>query len=698
MLTDVVELVATGTAFVPDEQVVAPDEAPKTPIVLEKGIGELPHGYMYAAAQGATRLQLTFYESALWVQEDVRALLLHELELVRGREHKYLLPLLGTLDTEWGVVAVRLHPERLSLRRFIERRIQRNKPVSADAAAAMGTQLCEAVSVLHPDAIHGYITPDTVYLGKDGRLLLGAAGEGRALPYASGFDRFRAAGLLTMAAPEILEDPPRYLEATDVYGIAATVVEVLSGRPLPMPGASLRSLGLPAPPEMLDVLEHAIAPDPRDRWPSVGEFSAYLSQWGRRKKALTPVSGAVALPTPDPYAPQPIGPQDSLVPPPPAFSSGAFGVEPPPQRPASLPDAPDFERLSLDATPPEDEGVPSARPLRGTPPPPPPPPPPAPPKRAAGRPPSPPPPPGRVPPKVEKSPGVASKDWSALDMATRRILDDDGPAESLTHGVGDDYRPRPAAPNPSGRDELEDLGLALERFDDAADRLSTIDGQSGLIGLTDLDGRGRSDDPPAHDRGGLQAYAAQASTQGYFGSLATDDDVASRPTEALGSSLVVEDDPGAVANRDRKARVWVLTRDGVDQAARSLEQLEALANRGELVSTDRVSEDGARRILAVDVPELRAIFERKANPGRARPTGPTGEDGPLRLDRDRVPGLGAAARGMNMPSAATPAPSRGPAASGRAGNSALGTVMWIVVALAVFAAATWILWQRTQGG
>ena len=44
------------------------------------------------------------------------------------------------------------------------------------AAFALVAHVCNALTALHPDVMHGYVTPDTTYVSKSGRVFLSGVG------------------------------------------------------------------------------------------------------------------------------------------------------------------------------------------------------------------------------------------------------------------------------------------------------------------------------------------------------------------------------------------------------------------------------------------------------------------------------------------------------------------------------------------
>jgi len=91
------------------------------------------------------------------------------------------------------------------------------------------------------------------------------------------FARLRAAGRLPGIAPEQLHGG-ELGPGTDVFGLAALFLELVTGRPLPEAGAPMQSVGLCGPPDLLLCLERATAPDPMARPPDAATFKAELAE------------------------------------------------------------------------------------------------------------------------------------------------------------------------------------------------------------------------------------------------------------------------------------------------------------------------------------------------------------------------------------------------------------------------------------
>jgi serine/threonine protein kinase len=168
-------------------------------------------------------------------------------------------------------------------------RLSESGPVPADEVVAMVTAIACALDEAHGAGIlHRDVKPSNVLLSQDGTPILadfGIAGLVTPEPDSSHFST--AVFSLAHVAPEILSEH-RYSVASDVYALASTTYQLLTGRP-PFPPRDPRigSLILDEPPPQLDVpglppqLEAAVlrglAKNPEYRPRSAGDFARSLT-------------------------------------------------------------------------------------------------------------------------------------------------------------------------------------------------------------------------------------------------------------------------------------------------------------------------------------------------------------------------------------------------------------------------------------
>ena len=225
-----------------------------------------------------------------------------------------------------------------------------------------------------------------------------------------------------------------------------------------------------------------------------------------------------------------------------------------------------------------------------------------------------------------------------------------------------------------------DLGLSLDALSDAAARLETIDGEAGLEGVARaVDAYGRADDEKSAELR-LEQLQREAMPDGnYFGTFAEGDDSKARP-EAGGSALIDVDGPSdSLVGRslDEDDPRFIVTRRGVDEGPYSLRDLRTMIRKREIHNTDRLSVRGEiGDMMAVDHPKLREVFQAMAR------------------KEDRM---------GTQPNVPTPSMAAGQvrdivSSSPKAARSGGGTLVWIIIAIVAFAAAGWVLWQRSGGG
>jgi len=269
-------------AIVDPEDLRIPGEQPGTPIVVLEDLGEVPHGHRFRARQGKSLLLLTVLVPDVTMQRELRDLLSYQIVQAGEVAHPNLLPTYGCVPLPLGedgletLFVVRPDPGCPTLRHWLHEVWQAGHVLDPLNAVAITVQICEALAALHNRFAHGYVTPDNVLMYPTGGMpqsLLTGTCEGALLPYTPGFDRFKQAGFLPQAGPELLESPHEPRVETDVLGAAALVLEILTGQPLEA-GMSLAHLNLP--PRLQKVLEVASRADPEDRPQDILMFSRRL--------------------------------------------------------------------------------------------------------------------------------------------------------------------------------------------------------------------------------------------------------------------------------------------------------------------------------------------------------------------------------------------------------------------------------------
>jgi serine/threonine-protein kinase len=212
-----------------------------------------------------------------------RRRLVREFRALRGLRHPNVV---GVRDLEIGTdeAAIVLDYVRgPSLRE----RLAADGRLPPDAAVRIASQVASALAAAHEAGIvHRDVSP--------GNILLDAGGNARLTDFGIADDAAdetavtatgTLVGTLRYVAPEQLRGEPA-TPASDLFGLAAVTYEMLAGRPVyeamtPVGLVEAQRRGAP-PIEHLDphldaAVRAGLAPDPRDRPPSVGAFASALS-------------------------------------------------------------------------------------------------------------------------------------------------------------------------------------------------------------------------------------------------------------------------------------------------------------------------------------------------------------------------------------------------------------------------------------
>lgn len=713
------EILVRGTPLDTDD-VLAPGARPGSPIIIERGLGECPHGFWYQARQEDVPLLVTVLDPILVAQPELRAGLARDIERGRNVSHRNLLPCYGLGTAGLRSFTAEAWPGGGTVREFARGRREHGHALDLEGAYTLVAHVCNGLVALHEQLVHGYVTADTVHVSEEGRVLLGAIGIGASLARTRGFSRFRFGGLLPNVAPEQVVSPPRMTMATDVFGVAALFLELITGQSLVEAGQPLRDLGFRGSDALVDCLERATDPDPGVRQPDVAELKAELAAALRAEgihtntrppgkldeglraavaKALAspaieadaeddwsdfdepgeavaapqaepelevadaplgdpgapppgypyppgvdPAAAPPGYPYPPPGYPYPYPPPGYPYPyPPPGYPYPPPGAYPPAGYPYPYPPPPGYpyppgtyppggayppgEAYPPGATPPAEAYPPGAYPPGG----------PAPGQGGRGQPTGA---PGTTtPPRPGGSgfdPEAARRQMDELDRATRRIagIDADAAVREYTEHVGDGESRFDVDDDELGA-EAEDpssgslLGLEVDAYEDAAERLATLDGVEDTETATKATG----------------------------------------PTESGTFFSSFSDEPARKKGEpadDAETR-WSVVRDGKDYGPYAIASLVQMIRSGRVRSVDTLrSEATGREAMAVDVPALRiACDERRAAEDKQPRARGADERGPSLA-------LGDPAK------LATPAPTRPPPTPAPRGRSSPWLLMVIV--------------------
>jgi serine/threonine protein kinase len=258
--------------------------------------------------------------------------------------------------------------------------VARHGPMPPHMAVGVAIQICKGISAVHTKGvIHRDIKPHNILINRKGVCKVTDFGIAR-IRRADGSDDVpdattvqtaaQAVGTLGYMAPEQQSDPRRADVRTDVYGIGATLYDLLTDRRF------TNLFMIKEDPELLEgipellrpLMVKAVAYHPEDRWPEVGALSYQLYQL--RKDLPEDPPGTPQLMdglTPEPLPPQGLGP--TSLPPgelrlddleiPTTYIRKEVRVSPPPPRPPPVPAL--IEATARPGTPPEAPELPVRR-------------------------------------------------------------------------------------------------------------------------------------------------------------------------------------------------------------------------------------------------------------------------------------------------------------------------------------------------
>ncbi|MBB5806067.1 tRNA A-37 threonylcarbamoyl transferase component Bud32 [Saccharothrix ecbatanensis] len=181
--------------------------------------------------------------------------------------------------------------------------VRRDGPLSADRVRQLGVQLADALAAAHAEGVlHRDIKPGNILLDRYGTVKLADFGLA-ALLDAEGSSTVTRDALSPSYAPPEAFAMAQPTPAADVYALAATLYDLLAGkppRPVPWPVESFDHLGdvlrspvapvVGVPQELHDVLVRALEPDVARRTPGAARLRDELS-----RVAMAPVPAGSAV-------------------------------------------------------------------------------------------------------------------------------------------------------------------------------------------------------------------------------------------------------------------------------------------------------------------------------------------------------------------------------------------------------------------
>ncbi|MCB0246413.1 MAG: serine/threonine protein kinase, partial [Anaerolineae bacterium] len=220
-------------------------------------------------------------------------------ELIRLR-HPNLVPVLDIDVTESGgfIVTPAVSGERLS-----DYLAHVSLPLPADEAISIVVQVAAALDYIERHGmIHGDISPDTVIITRDNRVMVDAVGMSR-LTTSTGFAEPYQVSVYN--SPEQMQKQAHLTTRTDVYSLGVLAYLLLTGKP-PFDTSEPERLRRkileqePTPPQVLNpqinsgftyVLQYALAKEPDLRYPTAGEFANALAESQHWQRSDMPAPG-----------------------------------------------------------------------------------------------------------------------------------------------------------------------------------------------------------------------------------------------------------------------------------------------------------------------------------------------------------------------------------------------------------------------
>jgi eukaryotic-like serine/threonine-protein kinase len=235
----------------------------------------------------------------------------------------------------------------------LSRRLHRTGRLDAMRTMTLVAQAGDALQAAHDKGVvHRDVKPGNLLVTTDETVVLTDFGIARSIAASPLTATGAVVGTVSYLAPEQVLGKPATAQS-DVYALGVVAYECLSGRrpfdgdnPFDVAMRRLReappTLAGDIPPQVLAVVDRALAPDPEQRWPSAAEFARAargIVASGTAGRAAIPVqrTGPTSIPPPPPGTAAPVGLRPTSGGtgfPPPAYTRPGFNPAAPPRPPA----------------------------------------------------------------------------------------------------------------------------------------------------------------------------------------------------------------------------------------------------------------------------------------------------------------------------------------------------------------------------
>jgi serine/threonine protein kinase/tetratricopeptide (TPR) repeat protein len=240
---------------------------------------------------------------------------LHEIQVMGGLTHPYILPLLDSGVAAGQPFYVMPYLEGESLRD----RLAREGPLPVGTALRLGREIAEALDYAHRrNIVHRDLKPDNVLLS-EGHAVVADFGIARAIDRVAG-PKLTTTGVVlgtpAYMGPEQAAGTDAVDGRTDIYSLGCLLYEALAGQPpytgptaqsimhqhLAAPVPDVSHLRPSVPTEVRAVIQRAMAKAPADRYESAGRMASALQSIEGRVSESAPAAGANLAPRPQPTA------------------------------------------------------------------------------------------------------------------------------------------------------------------------------------------------------------------------------------------------------------------------------------------------------------------------------------------------------------------------------------------------------------